>query len=230
MYFRPTPVQLAAALLRMRGETLNQAAEATEIRASNLSVWLRGRQQVISDRRVALLLKHLGVIGRELRSDMLHRWTLEGSLEDLQTVLELVESDDRLSSVVFHVDDSDCLLWIPVSKGRAAILLSVVPGVNEMASPTAVALGFGAECELPFPLEKIAESTSEIASQLEREGLSEMDFVLTADCLTPALMGRSLSGLKRLQAAIGKRLSAGESYDEIAARIEISGEQGIAKE
>lgn len=77
---------LAAALIRLRGETLVSIAEATQIRSANLSVWLRGREQVISDKRVSTLLHHLGVEGGKLRSDVLHSWHDTGALTDVQTV------------------------------------------------------------------------------------------------------------------------------------------------
>jgi hypothetical protein len=60
---------------------------ATGIRSANLSVWLRGKEQVISAKRVAGLLYHLGVEGGRLRSDVLHQWHDIGALDNLQSVV-----------------------------------------------------------------------------------------------------------------------------------------------
>ena len=37
---------IAAALMRLRGDTLSSVGMATGIRPANLSVWLRGKEQV----------------------------------------------------------------------------------------------------------------------------------------------------------------------------------------
>lgn len=84
--------QLAAALLRLRGETLNTVAAATGIRAANLSVWLRGKQQTISARRVTGLLYHLGLEDGRLRTDVLHCWADSGMLNDLKAILDVLLS------------------------------------------------------------------------------------------------------------------------------------------
>ena len=78
---------LAAALIRLRGETLGRIAEATGIRTANLSVWLRGKEQVISAKRLVGLLHYLGVEGGRLRTDVLHQWQDRGALDDSKLVL-----------------------------------------------------------------------------------------------------------------------------------------------
>ena len=82
---------IAAALMHLRGDTLNSVGAATGIRSANLSVWLRGKEQVISAPRVAALLYHLGIEGQQLRADMLHRWRDFGALDDLkQHIFDIV--------------------------------------------------------------------------------------------------------------------------------------------
>lgn len=85
---------VAAALIRLRGDTLSTIAAATNIRAANLSVWLRGKAQVISAKRVAGLLYHLGIEGGQLRSDILHRWQDSGLLSDTRTVLDALLANE----------------------------------------------------------------------------------------------------------------------------------------
>ena len=63
----------AAALIRLRGETLGRIAEATGIRTANLSVWLRGKEQVISAKRLVGLWYQLGQDGgRQLSHGLGH--------------------------------------------------------------------------------------------------------------------------------------------------------------
>jgi alkylhydroperoxidase/carboxymuconolactone decarboxylase family protein YurZ len=76
--------------MRLRGDTLRSAGAATGIRAANLSVWLRGKEQVISAKRVAGLIYHLGIEGGRLRNDVLHCWCDAGQLDDIQAVLGAV--------------------------------------------------------------------------------------------------------------------------------------------
>lgn len=78
---------LAGALMRLRGDTLSAVGTATGIRSANLSVWLRGKEQVISATRIAGLMYHLGVEAGRLRSDVLHRWHDAGPLDDVKKVL-----------------------------------------------------------------------------------------------------------------------------------------------
>lgn len=88
-----TPDQLPAlakALINLRGEILLSISQATGIRPANLSVWLRGREQVISAKRVAMLLYHLGLEGGRLRQGVLHDWQDSGALEDLKLVATAV--------------------------------------------------------------------------------------------------------------------------------------------
>ncbi|WP_290676540.1 hypothetical protein [Aquabacterium sp.] len=85
---------VAAALIRLRGDTLSAIAAATDIRAANLSVWLRGKAQVISAKRVAGLLYHLGIEGGQLRSDILHQWQDSGLLSDTRTVLDALLTNE----------------------------------------------------------------------------------------------------------------------------------------
>jgi len=73
----PKTHELAAALVRLRGETQGAISLATQIKTTNLSVWLRqGKEQVISKGRIGELMHYLGVSSSYLRDDMLHQWTI----------------------------------------------------------------------------------------------------------------------------------------------------------
>lgn len=92
---------IAAALMRLRGDTLSCVGMATGIRPANLSVWLRGKEQVISAKRVATLMYHLGLEGSSLRADILHQWRDAGALDDLGLVLNALVGSE---AVVLYQD------------------------------------------------------------------------------------------------------------------------------
>ena len=79
---------LAGALIRLRGETLSQISRMTDIRTANLSVWLRNKPQVISEKRLVALMQHLGFVNGQLRDDVLHLWQDSAPLADLKLVID----------------------------------------------------------------------------------------------------------------------------------------------
>jgi len=103
---QPTPKlhELAASLVRVRGETLAAIAEATSIKTTNLSVWLRrGKEQLISATRIGQLMLHLGVVDSRLREDMFHFWRMGEKAQDKD--LELIFKcalDQREARILFE--------------------------------------------------------------------------------------------------------------------------------
>ena len=117
----------AAALIRLRGETLGRIAEATGIRTANLSVWLRGKEQVISAKRLVGLLHHLGVEGGRLRTDVLHQWQDRGALDDSKLVLGKLLADKQ--SVWLFQDEQPGLIKTRfLLAGDVLIRLEIEPG------------------------------------------------------------------------------------------------------
>lgn len=140
--------QLAAALLRLRGETLAQLSRSTNIKPANLSVWLRGAQQVISERRVVMLLNELGVKGGQLRSDIVHEWRDAGDLADLRYVLGLLVGDEEAKqSAVYQEQPSGfelvVLLEVETLSQAALVFVTTVPSLTDRGLVTAALLGFG---------------------------------------------------------------------------------------
>lgn len=122
---------LAAALIRLRGETLGRIAEATGIRTANLSVWLRGKEQVISAKRLVGLLHHLGVEGARLRTDVLHQWQDRGSLADSKLVLGTLLADTQ--PVWLFQDERPGLIKTRfLFAGDILIRLEIEPGVDQV--------------------------------------------------------------------------------------------------
>ena len=86
-------------LITLRRATLSLIQMHTGIRTPNLSVWLRGKtEQVLSPKRVALLLSYLGVENGRLRSDVLHQWFDDGSLLNTERAFQtwLGQSKERV--------------------------------------------------------------------------------------------------------------------------------------
>lgn len=120
----------ATALIRLRGETLGRIAEATGIRTANLSVWLRGKEQVISAKRLVGLLHHLGVEGGRLRTDLLHQWQDRGALNDSKLVLGTLLANTQ--SVWLFQDEQPGLIKTRfLLAGDVLIRIEIEPGVDQ---------------------------------------------------------------------------------------------------
>src|SRR5580765_2891353 len=120
LHIEQTPA-LAGQLMRLRGETMSGLSKATGIRMANISVWLRGRPQTISEPRVVMLLDHLGVRNGTLRSDVVHIWTEQGgSISDITAVLDTLLDDNHKARTAVYCEehapsDLHALLRVPAS-------------------------------------------------------------------------------------------------------------------
>lgn len=128
---------LAAALIRLRGDTLGRITKATGIRAANLSVWLRGKEQVISARRLVGLLHHLGVEGGHLRLDVLHQWQDQGALNDSKSVLTTFAAHAQ-PVWLFRDNQSELTKVHFLLAGDALIQLKIEPGIDQALDLRAV--------------------------------------------------------------------------------------------
>ena len=227
----PTPEQLpalTAALIRLRGDTLGRIAEATGIRAANLSVWLRGKEQVISAKRLVGLLHHLGVEGNRLRSDMLHQWRDGGALVDSKTVLTallgraqpwLLFQDDQpgLAKTRFLlVGDVLIRLLIEPGVGSAADLSNVIDADRLISSPEPLAGVPTASLQTAYDtLLALAEQAALDVGDTEL--LDGLLFRLSED---PACNVSTPRGWQRLEAALRAALAAGATPTSIAELLE----------
>ncbi|MDP1539177.1 MAG: hypothetical protein Q8L72_00785 [Moraxellaceae bacterium] len=87
---REAEIQIARALMDLRGDTLKGIEAAIGIKAANLSSWLRGKPQVMSQQRIALLLNMLGVYGMRLRHDITHEWRSNVGVNELESLFSLL--------------------------------------------------------------------------------------------------------------------------------------------
>lgn len=87
---REAEIQIARALMDLRGDTLKGIEAAIGIKAANLSSWLRGKPQVMSQQRIALLLNMLGVYGMRLRHDITHEWRSNVGVNELESLFSMI--------------------------------------------------------------------------------------------------------------------------------------------
>jgi len=139
---------VAAALMNLRGDTLASISKATDIRVANLSVWLRGKEQVISQKRVVALLDHLGVRGGKLRRDALHQWVAKGTLDDLKKVLDaLLEPEEKAKFLILTEENNGypqvSFIGLPSEIGFAWSRVVLETGLLSAPKLTPRELGFG---------------------------------------------------------------------------------------
>jgi hypothetical protein len=236
-------ISLVAALMRLREETLAKVFQATGIRGANLSVWLKGKPQVISDRRVATLLDYLGVRQGRLRADVLHRWAIAESVGDLKTVLEMVVTGgDREHLVIYRDMNRDpeaiAALEVPNTPIPTFVLLSAAPTLSGPPRISADDIGFGNDVESPIWLRVLpTKSPGEFANAIsamrpesiaptylsESEIASAVAGIASAASEAAQNLGRVRNGplpnLAALQAEIIAAIKEGISPDELARLI-----------
>ena len=119
-----TPTQsLARALVNLRNLTQGTIARGTRLRKENLSVWLRGGEKVISEKRQVKIMRFLGVNGKRLRTDLLHKWEDSGNLEFLKLAMEQLGEGQ---SITLYQDGSGLPKCCFLQVGESLIRLSVL--------------------------------------------------------------------------------------------------------
>lgn len=222
---------IAAALMHLRGDTLNSVGAATGIRSANLSVWLRGKEQVISAPRVAALLYHLGIEGQQLRADMLHRWRDFGALDDLKQVLKALV---RAEAAVLY---QDCQPGLTKTRflqiGETLVRVELTPGIAE-ASDLVDLIQPRRVITLPEPLSSLPidqlPATREALLTLAEQAACEigddelLDGLLfrlsNTDAMTVAINSSGRGGWQKLEQALRSAIRLGVDPTTIAAWIE----------
>lgn len=222
---------IAAALMHLRGDTLNSVGAATGIRSANLSVWLRGKEQVISAPRVAALLYHLGIEGQQLRADMLHRWRDFGALDDLKQVLKALV---RAEAAVLY---QDCQPGLTKTRflqiGETLVRVELTPGIAA-ASDLVDLIQPRRVITLPEPLSSLPidqlPATREALLTLAEQAACEigddelLDGLLfrlsNTDATTVATNSSARGGWQKLEQALRSAIRLGVDPTTIAAWIE----------
>ena len=218
---------IAAALMRLRGDTLSSVGMATGIRPANLSVWLRGKEQVISAKRVTALMYHLGLEGSCLRADVLHQWRDFGALDDLRLVLSVLIGS---VGVVLYKDDQpgltktrflqigDVLVHIELTAGVAA-----TKDLADMVQPHRVIVLM--EPLAALPVEPISATRKALLTMAEQAAsdigdddlLDGLLFQLSsANSLAVAANTSAATRWQELERALSAALHAGFDPAEIA--------------
>ena len=218
---------LAAALIRLRGETLGRIAEATGIRTANLSVWLRGKEQVISAKRLVGLLHYLGVEGGRLRTDVLHQWQDCGALDDSRLVLSLLQANNQ--PVWLFQDEQPGLIKTRfLLAGDVLLRLEVEPGVDQ-ALDLATVVRVDRVITTPValagvPIDSMASARSALLALAEQAAADVGDEELLEGLIfrlaeTVGSHVASAQGWQQLEQALRRALGAGLSPDDIASLL-----------
>lgn len=232
--------EVAAALTRLRAETLSSLSLATDVRTANLSVWLRGREQVISEKRIVAVMHHLGLKGNSLRHDIIHKWTVAGSINDIQTVFEFCLSPtQKQRTLILQGDESGLashyILQIPNGENVVYIVVALEPTPNEVPVLTPASIKFGTlvKCEhsfqnLPsneeelklavafFCEEAVFNLTKSSKGTVEIVKLFEPNFT---DQTSNALLDPNEEGFSKLKTELSRILISGVSPDELALKL-----------
>jgi hypothetical protein len=165
---------LAAALIELRDETLKSISDMTDIRVANLSVWLRGKEQVISERRIVSLLDYLGLVGGTLAQDRVHSWRLHSNIEQLTNLLRhLLTQEEQKQSVICCDGSTEFpqvkFLGIWKEVGWTWVRLQIEAGLASVPNVGASSIGFGKEYMLPLNLKSLPfESLASLQEPLLR--------------------------------------------------------------
>ena len=210
---------LAAALIRLRGETLGRIAEATGIRTANLSVWLRGKEQVISAKRLVGLLHHLGVEGGRLRTDVLHPWHDRGALDDSKLVLGTLLANTQ--PVWLFQDEQPGLIKTRfLLAGDVLIRMEIEPGVDQaldLATVVRVDRVITTPAALAgVPIDSLASAHNVLLALAEQAAADVGDEEL-------------LEGLMfRLTETLGSNVSSAQGWQQLEQALRRSLEAGLA--
>lgn len=217
----------AAALIRLRGETLGRIAEATGIRTANLSVWLRGKEQVISAKRVVGLLHHLGMEGGRLRSDVLHQWQDRGALDDSRLMLSLLQANNQ--PVWLFQDEQPGLIKTRfLLAGDVLIRMEIEPGVDQaldLATVVRVDRVITTPAALAgVPIDSMASARNVLLALAEQVAADVGDEELLEGLIfrVAETVGSNVSsaqGWQQLEQALRRALGAGLSPDDIASLL-----------
>ena len=217
----------AAALIRLRGETLGRIAEATGIRTANLSVWLRGKEQVISAKRLVGLLHHLGVEGGRLRTDVLHPWHDRGALDDSKLVLGKLLANKQ--PVWLFQDEQPGLIKTRfLLAGDVLIRMEIEPGVDQaldLATVVRVDRVITTPAALAgVPIDSLASAHNVLLALAEQAAADVGDEELLEGLmfrLTETLGSNvtSAQGWQQLEQALRRSLEAGLAPGDIASLL-----------
>ena len=215
-------------LMRLRGETMGKITQATGIRPANLSVWLHGKEQVISAKRLVALLRHLGVEGGRLRTDMLHQWQDHGALGDTKIVLETLWGDKE-PIWLFKELYPELIHTHFLLAGELLICINIEPGINRahnLEDVIKVERIITTHYSLNLPSKKTLQSARDELLKYAKEAATTMDDVALVDGLMQRLKETTSSNVsspaewEKLEQALRDAFMAGAGAGEIAKVID----------
>lgn len=209
---------LAAALIVLRDESSRSVCAATNIKPANLSVWLRGKEQVISQKRVASLLCYLDVVGGRLARGKIHRWHVYESLDALKLVLDTLLTKEQKSKSLLCSDGNDAfpqtrVLGLWSDEGWNWVHLSIRAGINTAPILRCVDIAFGHEYILPLDFETLPLNDPEQFEKKVLLALAEPEAGLNEFELSK--IDSESSALKALQRTLRQLLESGVAPEDI---------------
>lgn len=239
---REAEIQIARALMDLRGDTLKGIEAAIGIKAANLSSWLRGKPQVMSQQRIALLLNMLGVYGMRLRHDVIHEWKSSIGVNAIESLFEMLggyPAEERQLFVgpantenLFATTYSLALL-ITTGKKLIAIRMLLDPGLTGDFSLEQLPVAQIHETYIA-PNEMVVTTPADFRKQLNKEihrtektqwykqkdpfeGMQAMPF----DSLKEATKKLSVDDRFKLGCAIGSLLDRKVTVDDICRHLQL---------
>lgn len=208
---------LASALIELRARTLKSVCEATDIRPANLSVWLKGKEQVISQSRVTMLLQYLGVVGGELDKHSIQDWLVSENPKSLSIVLDsLMTPQQKQDSIIFSDGKTDYpqtkFLAINSDFGWAWVRLTILAGLSAAPDLSANNLGFGQEQILSIDLALQPIDKPALMESILFGAVNESVERTNAD---DSLLMLNSPAMSELKATLEKAIGSGVAPEEI---------------
>lgn len=226
---------VAGALISFRGDSARSIAMAADIKPANLSMWLSGKPQIISQKRVVGLLGCLDIVGGSLLGGKIHNWSVHENFDSLNLVLSNLLTEEQRSKSVICSDGASSFPYTRVlglwsDAGWVWVALSVQAGIATAPLLCCADLGFGNEYILPIdfkslPLDDCAKVEEILLSAINALGIEAgrravkssvpIDLVET-DYASPT----EVSDVATLKITLQKVVDAGVSPKEIIQLLE----------
>lgn len=218
------------ALISLRDEPARSIAIGAQIKPSNLSMFLSGRPQVISQKRVVGLLGCLDIVGGNLAGGKVHRWNVHENFDALDVVLNnLLTEEQRSKSMILSDGKSSFpytrFLALSSEAGWAWVALTVHPGIATAPFLRCADFGFGHEYILPIDFKSLPLDNCSKVEKILSSAIKALDGdVEKGNVKSTALSERTgiknishneVSEMQDLQAALQEIIEAGVSPKEI---------------
>ncbi|HOY24630.1 MAG TPA: hypothetical protein PK002_15850 [Cellvibrio sp.] len=218
------------ALISLRNETARSIAISADIRPANLSMFLSGKSQVISQQRIVSLLGCLDIVGGNLVNGKVHRWFVHENFDALNVVLGSVLAEDQKSKSIILSDGKSLFpykrflgLWS--NAGWSWVALTVHPGIATAPALSCADIGFAQEFILELDFESLPLDDCSAAEGILLSAIKALDGDVEKGNVKATVLGarseinnvsrNDVSEMQDLQATLQEIVEAGVSPKEI---------------